>query len=106
MAKLLRALLTVAGVILVLWLVRDRLVSVGRTVETEPVSFRVSPPAHVDPPVELTTIEGIGPVYAERLAAAGIENASKLADTDAAAVAAAAGVSESRAAGWIVSARA
>lgn len=106
MAKFLRLLLTLAGVALVLWLVRDRLVSVGQRIEDEPVSFRVSPPEHVAPPAALTTIEGIGPVYAERLAAAGIGDAAALRDAGVEAVATAAGVNSSRAASWVESAQA
>ncbi len=105
MAKFLRLLLTIAGVALVLWLIRDRLVSVGHRIDDGPVSFRVSPAEHVIPPVALTTIEGIGPVYAERLAAAGIENAAALVEAGPDAVASAAGVSASRASAWIESAR-
>lgn len=105
MTKFLRLLLTVAGVALILWLVRDRLVSVGQRVEDGPVSFRVSPPEHVAPPAALTTIEGIGPVYAERLATAGIGDATALLEAGVEAVASAAGVSASRAASWVESAR-
>ena len=44
MTKVLRLVLRVAGVALSVWLVRDRLVSVGQGVEDGPVWFRVSPP--------------------------------------------------------------
>jgi len=49
-------------------------------------------------------IRGIGPTYSERLAAVGIETVGALADTEAAEVANAAEVSESRAADWITQA--
>ncbi|AQL42711.1 class III poly(R)-hydroxyalkanoic acid synthase subunit PhaC [Halorientalis sp. IM1011] len=47
------------------------------------------------------TVAGIGPTYAERLTAAGIETTADLAAADAATVAEAAEVSESRARDWI-----
>jgi polyhydroxyalkanoate synthase len=47
------------------------------------------------------TVNGIGPTYAERLQAAGIETVADLAAADAATVAEAAEVSESRAQDWI-----
>lgn len=103
MARLMRGLLAIAGVIAVLWLVRDRFVTIGLPKNAEPVSFRVAPhdPAAAPPPAELTDVPGIGPVYAERLSDAGIDSAHDLAVADPAFVAAAAGVSEERAAGWI-----
>ena len=103
MARLMRGLLAIAGVVAVLWLVRDRFVTIGRPKHVEPVSFRVAPhdPAAAPPPADLTDIRGIGPVYAERLSDAGIESAHDLVAADPATVAAAAGVSEERAAGWI-----
>lgn len=106
MARFMRALLAIAGVVAVLWLVRDRFVTLGRPKNVEPVSFRVAPhdPTATPPPAELTDIPGIGPVYAERLTDAGISSAHDLAGADPTVVAAAAGVSEDRAAGWIAAA--
>ena len=49
-----------------------------RQAERLPV-FRSAPPAHAPPAAEVTAIVGIGPVYAERLAAAGITNVTELA---------------------------
>lgn len=107
MARILRGLLAIAGVVVVLWLVRDRFVTIGLPKNVEPVSFRVAPhdPTATPPPTELTDITGIGPVYAERLSDAGIDSAHDLAAATPATVADAAGVSEERAAGWIDAAR-
>lgn len=50
-------------------------------------------------------ITGIGPTYAERLAAAGIETVADLAEADAGSVSEAAETSQSRARDWIEQAR-
>lgn len=55
------------------------------------------------PPVD--QVDGIGPTYAERLTAAGIETIADLAASDAATVAEAAETSESRAEDWLEQAR-
>ncbi len=55
------------------------------------------------PPVE--EITGIGPTYAERLEAAGIETVADLADSDIATVVEAAQATESRAQDWLEQAR-
>jgi large subunit ribosomal protein L21 len=57
------------------------------------------PPAAA--PDDLALVWGIGPVYRGRLAEAGIGTFAVLAASDPAVVAAAAGVPEQRAAGWI-----
>lgn len=57
----------------------------------------------IDAPVG--EISGIGPTYSERLNSADIETVADLAQADAAAVADAAEVSESRASDWISKAR-
>jgi predicted flap endonuclease-1-like 5' DNA nuclease len=51
--------------------------------------------------VEVTEVSGIGPAYAERLAAAGITTAAELAAADAASLADRIDESEKRVAGWI-----
>jgi predicted flap endonuclease-1-like 5' DNA nuclease len=56
-------------------------------------------PAGASPPVE--EISGIGPTYAGRLEAAGIETVADLADADAETVAEAAETAPSRASDWI-----
>jgi predicted flap endonuclease-1-like 5' DNA nuclease len=54
-----------------------------------------------EPAVSVEEIKGIGPTYAERLEAAGIETVADLAASDAATVAEAAETSEGRAADWV-----
>jgi predicted flap endonuclease-1-like 5' DNA nuclease len=51
--------------------------------------------------VDVTEVSGIGPAYAERLAAAGITSAGELAAADAARLAEQIDESETRVAGWI-----
>ena len=53
------------------------------------------------PSVDLQTIEGIGPSYAERLQAAGVDDATDLAAADAEDLAAETGIGERRIRGWI-----
>jgi predicted flap endonuclease-1-like 5' DNA nuclease len=55
---------------------------------------------------DLTLVKGIGPVYRERLAGAGIVSPADLCRADPAQVAAVAGVPESRARNWITQATA
>lgn len=104
MARLVRGLLVAAGVVAVLWAMRDRFVTVGQQAGQGPMSFRVSPPDHTPPPPALTSIPGIGPVYAERLAAVGIVDGHELASARPEAVAEATGVSVTRAIDWVASA--
>ncbi len=104
MGSLLRGLLVLGGVVAVLWAVRERFVTVGRPADHAPMSFRVSPAAHTSPPDALTSIRGIGPVYAERLASAGIADAGALVDAGPLAVAQAAEVSLARATTWVTAA--
>lgn len=101
LTRILRAVTTVGGVALLLWLMRDRMVNLPvRRGERVP-AFRSAPPAHEPPPAEVTAIPGIGPVYAERLAAAGIHTIEELTRAGAGTVAEAAGVSVSMAGTWI-----
>jgi hypothetical protein len=51
--------------------------------------------------VDVTEVAGIGPAYAERLAAVGITTAGELAAADAAQLAAEIDESEKRVAGWV-----
>lgn len=101
-----RAVTTVAGVALLFWLLRDRLVHLTprRSEFISPV--RPAPADIVPPKADITEVKGIGPVYAERLAAAGIEGRAALATCDAATVAAAADVALERAEEWIADAAA
>lgn len=109
--RLARILGLIGGIGAVLWAMRDRLVSVAISREPQPPAFRVPdrPPSTRAPTpaptrVEVTEIAGIGPVYATRLGAAGINTVSELARADAEAVAEAAQVPRSRAETWIASA--
>ncbi len=63
-------------------------------------------PAGTDvPDIETREIDGVGPTYAERLSAAGIETVGELADADAETVSRAAEVSETRAEDWLEQAK-
>lgn len=79
----------------VVWAMRDRFISVAISREPEPPAFRATPGV----PVE--AIDGIGPVFAKRLTAAGIGTVARLAAASSDAVAEAAGVSSARARSWI-----
>jgi predicted flap endonuclease-1-like 5' DNA nuclease len=63
-------------------------------------------PAAAPAPDDLAEVRGIGPIYHSRLAEAGITTLAALAVAAPGAVAAAAGVPEERAAGWIAQAAA
>jgi predicted flap endonuclease-1-like 5' DNA nuclease len=98
----------IGGIVAVIWAMRDRLVSIAAPREPEPPRFRVVPPSDADgagedtaAPDGLTAIRGIGPVYAERLHRAGIDDIATLAVSDPQSVADAAVVSVDRANGWI-----
>ncbi|NND84779.1 MAG: helix-hairpin-helix domain-containing protein [Acidimicrobiia bacterium] len=99
-----RAVTTVAGVALLFWLLRDRLVHLTprRTEFISPV--RPAPADVVPPKADITVVKGIGPVYAERLATVGINGLVALAGADSSVVAEAAGVPEERAMEWIADA--
>ncbi len=105
LSRLLRGLTTLGGVGLLLWLMRDRMVNLPMRRSERLPEFRSAPPEHERPRAEITAIEGIGPVYAERLAAAGITSVSALAREDAQTLAAAAGIRAGLAADWIEQAR-
>lgn len=98
MKRLAKVLGVLGGIAAVIWAMRDRFISVAISREPQPPSFRV-PPAEEDPAVD--TIDGIGPVFAKRLADAGIGTVSRLAQASPDSVAEAAGVSSARARSWI-----
>lgn len=86
----------VGGIVAVAWAMRDRFISVATSREPEPPTFRTGPQsANVD------TIDGIGPVFAERLEEAGLGEMHTLAAATPDQVAEAAGVSVARAKSWI-----
>jgi len=121
MKRLAKTLLRLTGLALGLaaagWALRERLLPAPAIPDEPPPRFRgVTPPPPAPPatdpspspapePDDLTAIRGIGPVYAERLAAAGITRFAELAAADAAALAAHCGVGPATAAAWIDRAR-
>jgi len=92
----------------VAWWLKDRLVPVPTTTAGPVAPFRshdIDTDDGVETPDDLTAITGIGPVFAARLAAAGITKFADLAAAAAASVAAAVQTGEERAAGWIEQAK-
>lgn len=87
----------IGGAAAVIWAMRDRFISVATSREPEPPAFRPGPP----PPSPVDTIDGIGPVFAERLTKEGLGTVDALAGATADRVAEAAGVSAARARNWI-----
>ena len=88
----------VGGVAAVVWAMRDRFVSVAASREPEPPTFRTGS-SKEDVPVDV--VDGIGPVFAQRLSTAGLGSVESLAAASPDAVAEAAGVSVARANSWI-----
>lgn len=83
----------------VVWAMRDRFISVAVSREPEAPHFRDAEPADRGTPID--SVNGIGPVFATRLADAGIKYVSDLAAASIDTVAEAAGVSTGRARSWI-----
>ncbi len=113
--KLGKVLGFVAGAAAVIWAMRDRLVSITAPREPEPPKFRVvtapsTPPAPPPAPApsndDLTEVVGVGPVFAERLRAAGIASFAELATASPARIAEIVGVPVTRVADWPDQARA
>lgn len=99
MKKVAKFLGVVGGVAAVLWAMRDRLVSIAAPKEPEPPRFRVAEAPQ--PADDLTELSGIGPVFATRLAQAGIATFAALAVATPARVAGATGATEAKATDWI-----
>jgi len=91
-----KAIGLIGGAVAVLWAMRDRFVSVATSREPEPPTFRTP-----DTGQSIEVIDGIGPVFATRLAEVGIEDMASLADASPDSVAEAAGVNGARARSWI-----
>jgi predicted flap endonuclease-1-like 5' DNA nuclease len=89
----------VGGIAAVIWAVRDRFISVAISREPEPPSFKVPSNPEASPPVD--SIDGIGPVFAQRLTQAGLATVEALAAASPDRVAEAASVSAARARTWI-----
>jgi hypothetical protein len=87
----------VGGAIAVIWAMRDRFISVATSREPQPPTFRTVSTETV--PVD--QLDGIGPVFAQRLSAAGLGDVGALAAASPDQVAEAAGVSAARARNWI-----
>lgn len=100
----------------VTWMLRDQLVPTPNQPTSEPPPFRSPPAPSTTPPAakaptateasfalqdDLTAVNGIGPVYAKRLAGAGVNSFSDLAGADAAELAALTDLNRDRIADWI-----
>jgi large subunit ribosomal protein L21 len=105
--NLIRIAGVVAGLAAAVWAMRDRLLPAPEVPEGPPPRFREAPPREASPaePGDLTTIKGIGPVTARKLADAGIVTLRGLADADASTVANAAGTNEAASKAWIDAAK-
>jgi polyhydroxyalkanoate synthase len=88
----------VGGVAAVVWAMRDRFVSVATSREPEPPTFRTGSTADS---VTVDAVDGIGPVFAQRLTSEGLGTVAALAKASPDVVAETAGVSSSRARSWI-----
>lgn len=110
MKRVARIVGILGGIGAVVWAMRDRFVSVAISREPEPPAFRVQETAHTrekstpEHP-DITTVSGIGPVYATRLEEIGVSTVAALAGSRPEPVAAAAQIPLSRAVGWIEEAR-
>lgn len=97
MKRLAKAVGFIGGAIAVAWAMRDRFISVATSRERHPPQFRSDAP----PSLPVDSIEGIGPVFAQRLTDAGIGDIEALASASPDQVAEAASVSAARARTWI-----
>jgi predicted flap endonuclease-1-like 5' DNA nuclease len=97
MKRLAKVIGLIGGAVAVVWAMRDRFISVATPREPDPPSFRSH--AAKSPPV--TAIDGIGPVFAQRLTDSGIGDVATLAGSSPDQVAEAASVSAARARSWI-----
>jgi len=89
-----------AGLCAAAWALRDRMLPQPE-ISTEPApKFRTGSKSD-----DLTLIKGVGPVYRDKLSAAGIQTFSELAARNAEEIAQAAGTSSSVAASWVKSAQ-
>ena len=105
--KVIRFFGVLAGLGTVIWVMRDRFISLALPREPEPPTFRVAPhpplpteevPAEND---DLTIIKGVGPVYAARLEDAGITTLAGLSSADAETLAGTIDVPSARVSDWI-----
>ena len=99
MNRVARVIGILGGAIVLVWAMRDRFISVAASREPQPPRFREV--GQIQP---VAIINGIGPVYEERLNRAGIRDVADLAKAGPDRVAEAAGVSANRARDWIAQA--
>jgi predicted flap endonuclease-1-like 5' DNA nuclease len=104
--KLLRIIVTVAVLVAIVWLTRERMLPAPQVADESLPRYRSTPPPPQQEPDDLTEIKGIGPVFAARLEEAGIRSFRGLSEVDAVTVATAVGTSEANVARWISGARA
>ncbi len=107
MKNVIRFFGVLAGLGTVIWVMRDRFISLALPREPEPPTFRVAPhppqpieekPTHSD---DLTIVKGVGPVFAARLEDSGITNLADLSAADAEVLAKAIDVPATRVSDWI-----
>ncbi|MGA7097173.1 MAG: helix-hairpin-helix domain-containing protein [Acidimicrobiia bacterium] len=103
MKRLAKVIGFIGGIVALAWAMRDRFISVAVSREPQPPAFRS--PAATEQTIPLDAVEGIGPVFAGRLRAAGISDAGRLAQASPDSVAESASVSAARARTWIERAR-
>ena len=104
--KVFRFFGVLAGLGTVIWVMRDRFISLALPREPEPPTFRVAPhppPSEEEPSqkADLTIVKGVGPVYAARLEEAGITTLGGLGAADAETLAATIDVPVGRVSSWI-----
>lgn len=105
--KVFRFFGVLAGLGTVIWVMRDRFISLALPREPEPPTFRVAPhpPQPIDEtPTEaddLTIIKGVGPVYAARLEDSGITTLAGLSAADAEVLAGTIDVPVARVSDWV-----
>lgn len=97
MKRLAKVIGFVGGAVALVWAMRDRFISVATSREPDPPAFRAGP----SPAAKVDSIDGIGPVFAERLTKAGLGTVEALAGASPDRVAEAASVSAARARSWI-----
>lgn len=97
-SKFAKAVGFIGGIVAIVWAMRDRFISVAVSREPEPPAFKTTPTPTT---AGLESVPGIGPTYANRLRAAGLSTTADLLAADAEKVAEVAGVSVTRARGWL-----
>ena len=122
MRRLFRLIWWAAVIAGIVWMLRDRLVPAPEPSHDAPPQYRVAPPPPPPPPApdetavaeavaaeavedDLEAIKGVGPVYAARLAEAGITSFAGLAAADAGQLAEHVDVRAEQVADWIDQAR-